>query len=139
MEKKNENENNNKYKLIGIINLLEADVDFVIPVFENEGIYFTQAKTNPLKIDAFDFLLNSEMIKRIKSIHQYDILSMPNKKVDFVEGDDVLYGFQMNNNELFLGNFNEFKKYFYSKKMNINDRIYVQDSIDEIVNCLRRR
>ena len=138
MEKENENENNNKYKLIGIINLLGADVDFVIPVFENEGIYFTQAKTNPLKIDAFDFLLNSEMIKRIKSIHQYDTLSMPNKKVDFVEGDDVLYGFQMNNNELFLGNFNEFKKYFYSKKMNINDRIYVQDSIDEIVNRLRR-
>jgi hypothetical protein len=130
---------NNKYRLVGVINLLDAQTDFVIPVFENEGVYFTQAKTNPLKIDAFDFLLNSEMIKRIKSIHQYDILSMPNKKVDFVEGDDVLYGFQMNNNELFLGNFNEFKKYFYSKKMNINDRIYVQDSIDEIVNCLRRR
>ena len=38
---------NNKYRLVGVLNLLDADIDFVIPVFENEGVYFTQAKTNP--------------------------------------------------------------------------------------------
>ena len=134
---------NNKYRLVGVLNLLDADTDFVIPVFENEGVYFTQAKTNPLKIDAFDFLLNPEMLGRIQLIQEFDNLLMPDKKFEYVEGDDVLYGFQTtygfdgDNKELFLGNFKDFKKYFNGKEMDIQDYIYVQNSINEI-NSLKR-
>ena len=135
---------NNKYRLVGVINLLDAQTDFVIPVFENEGVYFTQAKTNPLKIDAFDFLLNPEMLGRIQLIQEFDNILMPNKKFEYVEGDDVLYGFQTtygfdgDNKELFLGNFKDFKKYFNGKEMDIHDYIYVQDSIHEASKRIKR-
>ena len=120
---KTKNVNNNvedstgKYRLVGTINLFDVVPEFVIPVFENEGVFFTQAKTNPLKIEAFDFLLNPQMIRFIQPIHEFDNLIMPNKKFDYVEGDDAIIGYQDSEKELFLGDFEDFKKYINGKEI----------------------
>ena len=52
---------NLEYKLVGTLNKLDVIPELVYPVFENEGQYFLQSPSNPLKIETFDFLFNEEM------------------------------------------------------------------------------
>ena len=49
---------NLEYKLVGTLNKLDVIPELVYPVFENEGQYFLQSPSNPLKIETFDFLFN---------------------------------------------------------------------------------
>ena len=101
---------NLEYKLVGTLNKLDVIPELVYPVFENEGQYFLQSPSNPLKIETFDFLFNEEMIKSIHPLRTEELI-MPTKKFVYTEGDDFLYAYQKSEKEIFIGTFHEFQRY----------------------------
>ena len=106
------------YRLVGILNMFDVIPEFVYPVFEYEGNFFIQDRTNVNQILSFELLMNDNLIKSIIPLNKFRI-TFPNQKVNYGDGDDVLIGFQLSEDELFLGTFEEFKK--YAKELQIED------------------
>lgn len=106
------------YRLVGILNMFDVIPEFVYPVFEYEGNFFIQDRTSVNQILSFELLMNDNLIKSIIPLNKFRI-TFPNQKVNYSDGDDVLIGFQLSEDELFLGNFEAFKE--YAKDLQIED------------------
>ena len=106
------------YRLVGILNMFDVIPEFVYPVFEYEGNFFIQDRTSVNQILSFELLMNDNLIKSIIPLNKFK-LTYSDSKINFSDGDNVLIGFQISEDELFLGTFEEFKK--YAKELQIED------------------
>lgn len=98
------------YELVGTINLFDVVPEFVIPVFKNEHSYFIQNRSNTVNIDAFDIITVPNMLKIIKPLNKGDLI-IPSNKFDYVEGDEVVLGYQVDESKIFIGTLAEFEQY----------------------------
>ena len=58
----------NRYKLIGTMNMFGIVPDFVYPIFENNGKYYFENSYNSLEIDSFYEICEEKKISRIKPL-----------------------------------------------------------------------
>ena len=107
-----------KYKLIGILNVFDITPEFVYPVFEYDSRYYVQDRLSTKKIDAFELITKENFINNIQPLYKY-YLTLPSRKYTYYVDDDVIMGFQLSENELFIGTKEEFIE--YSKQIRVED------------------
>ena len=118
----------NKYRLIGVQNILGFSPEFVTPVFEKNGKYYTQSSYDHLTINSFEILV--DYISYIYSVSEYQYI-IPNYKSYYSVGDDYLIGFQLDDDNLFIGNIETFRNYI--NRFKIDDR-YINIEILDLLN-----
>lgn len=111
------------YKLTGIINLYDNNMDIVHPVFFNDGLFYFQNIKND-KIESFKLISNINLIKNIKIFEKGVNNSIIRKKC--CVGDNAFYAFQTDENDVFVSTLPGFlnflknlKTEFYSLNLEI--------------------
>lgn len=125
------NNQNIKYKLVGVLNILDLIPEFVYPVFTDGGKYYLQNCFDLLTIDSFEPIINEKYITYIKPLNKYDV-DLSNIKKYYVQGDDVLIGYQSNEKQLFLGSVNEFNQTYKEGKIETN--YFMEIEVDDFVS-----
>ena len=124
-------ENNDKrYNLIGIINNFDVKPEFVTPIFECEGKYYTQISYDHLVITGFEML--TDLIEYISPISKFKGVTLP-KYYNHYVGDDYLVGFQIDDKQLFIGDTNSFIE--FTKTFETDDeyiKVAISDFIEEV-------
>ncbi len=98
------------FKLIGFLNVFEVPNEFIYPVFEFEGKYYTQSRDSYIRIESFEPLANDQFVMHVEPFYKYQ-LEYNSKKYDFKIGDEAIYGLQIGTSKIFLGNFSALKKF----------------------------
>ncbi|MBR6690091.1 MAG: hypothetical protein IKL65_02030 [Bacilli bacterium] len=121
---------NEYYKLIGILNLYESNMDIVHPVFSNNGLFYFQNIKND-KIESFKLISNINLIKKIKIFEKGVNNSIINKNCCI--GDRAFYAFQTDESDVFVSTLPGYLKFlknlkteFYS--LNLEIKQFIKDN-----------
>lgn len=97
-------QNNDIYKLIGIINIFGIHPDFVHPIFERNGRYYIQRFQN----NAIDGFIEIYKNKRLNMMRYLEINSNINIKKLYTVGDKPIFAFQITKDNVFFSEIDNF-------------------------------
>ena len=119
-----------KYRLIGVLNILDVKPDFVYPIFEHGGKYYTQRSYDYININEFELL--TDYVDYVESMAKYQYVTS-NLKPYYTVGDEYLVGFQIDDEKLYIGDTESFIDYINTIPLNDNyANIAIMDFINEV-------
>lgn len=118
------------YKLVGILNMFNVIPDFIFPVFEKDGhYYFETGDEATLKLEEFVEVKQS-CVDRIAFLHKFK--TNLSRDVEIALKSAPIFGFQVSDDYVFIGNFEEIKKFLISYET--NDTI-LRKQIEDFLNA----
>jgi len=127
--------NQEKYKLVGTINVYGLVPGFTEPIFERDGKHYFQGRSTERTIEYFEEITKEELIKKIHFLTEKDKLK--NIKDKYCIGDKAIAAFQLNDKENFVSSIPEFLKFINSiliNNPNINNNLKkdIEDFFEEV-------
>ena len=118
-----------KYKLSGFINMFNVIPDFIFPVFEKKGIFFFETgDETTLKLEEF-IEVKQSCIDKIVFISNFK--TNLSGEVEISLGSAPIFGFQVSEDYIFIGDFEEIKKFLMSYE---TDDEILKKQIEEFLN-----
>lgn len=127
-------QNNNNYKLVGIIDSLSDFPDFVRPVFEKEGKHYFQYGKNGI-ICTFKEI-PKEMSNRVLNLDDVKINTNMEIKEMYTLGDNPVICFRLNKDTYFISDIDNFVPFI--KEFNTDDDI-LKEEIDYLIDGINRK
>lgn len=94
----------NNYRLVGIINIFGIYPAFVYPIFEKDGKYYLQHS----EVNVIDCFVETSKNKRLSMVHYSEINPNLNIKNIFTIGDEPIFAFQVDKNNVFISEIDDF-------------------------------
>jgi hypothetical protein len=105
--------NKEKYKLVGTMNLYNSTPDFVYAIFKRNDKYYFENSDDSLEITSFEEVVGKDQIEMIESLDSK--VQIGNSKRKYYVGDEPIVAYQTSEDEIFIGNIEEFFAYAESE------------------------
>ena len=125
---------NEKYKLVGTMNLFGLIPSFVFPIFENNGRYYFQNSENSRDIDSFYEINGDNHINHIRFLND-SYNKLVNIKNYYSIGDEPIAAFQTSEDCIYIGDLDSFLAFIesYETKNKI-----LEEEINEFKEDIKR-
>ena len=117
----------NKYKLVGFLNMFSVIPDFVYPVFEcdeDKKLYFQREEDKDLSKSLGFVLIKEDALDKVVFLENMNH-NQKNTQVISSIHSELIFGFHVSENEVVFGNYEYFKNFFETfqtdKKFLINE------------------
>lgn len=120
------------YRLTRVINIFGIYPDFVYPIFEKDGKYYLQHSEN----NAIDNFIDISEKKRFNALPHLEIKPNINIKDTYTLGDRPIYAFQIDKDNIFISEINDFIKFV--SNFQTDDHV-LTEQISEFIDKVKLR
>lgn len=125
-------QNNDIYKLVGIINIFGIYPDFVYPIFERNGKYYLQH----FQSNAIDSFIETSKSKRLNMIRYLEINPNINIKKIYTVGDKPIFAFQITKDNVFFSEIDNFVNFV--SNFETDDHV-LSEQISEFIDDFKQK